>query len=215
MRHPAISLHDAKEKSLTPATCDVVAFNVCDLVALNNRVSPAFAITGEVSSGETVERSSRQSNKANACTANGRNESRRTGIHHVVSMLTANRTRVFRRGHICVIAESIRGHTLSLSVHHAPVLDSIRLDTCRALLEHGYGLDCWCSGCRRWASYDLAGLVAAGLGYRPILACRPRCRLCAALGKWQVRPASPTIDALPEKAQARRQLTKGNDLHEH
>ncbi len=32
----------------------------------------------------------------------------------------------------------MRGHALSLSAHHAPVMDEIRLDTFRALLEHGY-----------------------------------------------------------------------------
>ena len=35
-------------------------------------------------------------------------------------------------------------------------MQEIRLDTFAKLLEHGYGLDCWRSGCRRWASCDLA-----------------------------------------------------------
>lgn len=72
-------------------------------------------------------------------------------------------------------------------------MDAIRLDTFRALLDHGHGLDCWCPGCRRWAACDLAMLVRNGLGDRPIMAARPRCRKCGSHGAWQVRPPVPAF----------------------
>jgi hypothetical protein len=31
----------------------------------------------------------------------------------------------------------------------------IRIDSFASLLEHGHGLDCWCSGCIQWAACDL------------------------------------------------------------
>ncbi|MDQ5880830.1 MAG: hypothetical protein QG616_660 [Pseudomonadota bacterium] len=70
----------------------------------------------------------------------------------------------------------------------------IRLDTFRALLEHRHDLACYCPGCRRWASTDLAGIVALGLGDRPISDCRPLCRVCGHRGEWQVRPPLPKFE---------------------
>jgi hypothetical protein len=71
-------------------------------------------------------------------------------------------------------------------------MEPIRLDTFRAFLKHGHRLDCYCRGCRRWASTDLAALVAAGLGDRLIRRCRPRYRKCGSIGEWQVKPLVPT-----------------------
>jgi hypothetical protein len=52
--------------------------------------------------------------------------------------------------------------------HHRSVMDAIRLDTFRALLDRGYALDFWCSGCRRWAACDLPMLIRNGRGNWPI-----------------------------------------------
>jgi hypothetical protein len=52
-------------------------------------------------------------------------------------------------------------------------MQSIRLDTFRACLEQGHGLDCWCPDCRRWATTDLAEHVRQDLGDRLIRNCRP------------------------------------------
>lgn len=68
----------------------------------------------------------------------------------------------------------------------------IRIDTFRALLVHQYDLACWCPGCRRWATCDLAMLVRNGMGDRAIQVCKPRCRKCGSRGQWQVRPLVPT-----------------------
>lgn len=43
-------------------------------------------------------------------------------------------------------------------------MDKIHVDTFASLLEHGYGLACWCPGCRRWAHADLPSLVTEGFG---------------------------------------------------
>lgn len=75
--------------------------------------------------------------------------------------------------------------------HHALTMQAIRLDTFRALLEHEYQVGCWCPGCRRWATTDLAMLVRNGLGDRSITACKARCRKCGMEGQWQVRPPCP------------------------
>jgi len=69
----------------------------------------------------------------------------------------------------------------------------IRIVTFAELLEHGYELACWCAGCHRWATTDLALLVQEGLGRRFIQRCKPRCRKCGQQGQWQVRPSVPTL----------------------
>lgn len=71
-------------------------------------------------------------------------------------------------------------------------MQSVRLDTFRALLEHEHELACWCPGCRRWATTDLAMLVREGLGDRSIMGCKARCRKCGMEGQWQVRPPVPS-----------------------
>jgi len=75
---------------------------------------------------------------------------------------------------------------------------SIRLDAFASLLQHGHGLDCWCPGCRRWANCDLAALLRAGLGDRPVGANRPRCRKCGSVGRWQVRAPMPRFDGFEQ-----------------
>lgn len=69
----------------------------------------------------------------------------------------------------------------------------IHVATFGQLLDCGYVLACYCRGCRRWASANLADLVAHGLGDEPIAERRPRCRLCGSRGDWQVRPPKPPI----------------------
>lgn len=79
---------------------------------------------------------------------------------------------------------------------HPATLPGMRgadLSTFAGLLDHGHELACWCPGCRRWASCDLAMLVRNGLGERRITECRPRCRLCGSRGEWQVRPRVPQL----------------------
>lgn len=78
-----------------------------------------------------------------------------------------------------------------------PGMRAIRIDTFASLLKHGYGLDCYCPGCQRWASTDLAMLVRNGLGDRPAHRCRPRCRKCGELGRWQVKAPVPTVAGSP------------------
>ena len=60
-------------------------------------------------------------------------------------------------------------------------MQRIDLSTFRGLLNNGHGLDCYCRGCRRWASTDLVGLVRAGLGDRLIPASRPNVRIAESL----------------------------------
>ena len=75
-------------------------------------------------------------------------------------------------------------------------MQEIRLDTFAKLLEQGYGLSCWCPGCRRWASCDLAMLCRNGMGDRPIMGARARCRKCGSEGNWQVLAPVPKLDSL-------------------
>lgn len=84
-------------------------------------------------------------------------------------------------------------YDLTLPSHHAEAMQRTCIVTFRNLLDNRHGLDRRCPGCRRWASTDLAGLVAAGLEDRPIGANRPRCRKCGSLGEWKVRPPMPQI----------------------
>jgi hypothetical protein len=81
-------------------------------------------------------------------------------------------------------------HRVSQAAHHALAMKRIEVSTFRQTLENGYKLDCWCSGCRRWAC-NLAEFVMRGLGDRNPAACRPRCRKCGSLGQWQVKPPLP------------------------
>lgn len=70
-------------------------------------------------------------------------------------------------------------------------MQPIILRTFSDYLEHGHGLACWCPGCRRFASCDLAELVRNGLGNRDPATCRPRCRVCGATGEWRVQGPVP------------------------
>ena len=94
----------------------------------------------------------------------------------------------FNFGPFAVIWQGSRSEPLA---HHSWAMQSIRLDTFRALLEHEYQVGCWCPGCRRWATTDLEMLVRNGLGDRSITACKARCRKCGMEGQWQVRPPTP------------------------
>ncbi len=85
----------------------------------------------------------------------------------------------------------MRAHRLTLPRDHAPAMERIEIRTFRQILERNHKLDCWCPGCRRWATCNLAELVAAGLGDRDPALCRPRCRLCGMVGEWQLRPPVP------------------------
>lgn len=69
----------------------------------------------------------------------------------------------------------------------------IALDTFAALLEHRHGLDAFCSHCERWASVDLAGLVAKGQGGRTFIGHRPVCGECGSPGHYQLRPPIPQV----------------------
>lgn len=42
----------------------------------------------------------------------------------------------------------------------------IDIGSIAGLLEHNHGLDAYCAACDRWAVFDLAAMVAAGLGDR-------------------------------------------------
>lgn len=66
----------------------------------------------------------------------------------------------------------------------------IDLGTLAGLHEHDHRLDAYCPRCDRWAEFDLAAMVAAGLGERR-LPIRVRCRVCGSPGQLQVRPPVP------------------------
>lgn len=64
--------------------------------------------------------------------------------------------------------------------------EPITIRTLRDHLVGGYRLTCWCPGCQRSAACNLAELVMRGFGDREPGACRPRCRKCGSLGRWQL-----------------------------
>ena len=76
--------------------------------------------------------------------------------------------------------------------HQAPA----RIDpsTFGGLLADKYDVAAWCSGCRPWATCDLAMLVRNGLGDRKISRCKPSCRKCGNRGEWHVSPPQPRFE---------------------
>lgn len=98
-----------------------------------------------------------------------------------------------QRDNHCTIAPVIQAHPLTLPAHHARVMQPIRLDTFADLLANGYGLSCYCSGCRRHAHANLGQLVAAGMGDEHISISRPKCRVCGSRGTWTVQPPVPAF----------------------
>jgi len=77
-------------------------------------------------------------------------------------------------------------------------MQRIDLSTFRELLDHAHELACYCPGCGRWAACDLAALVRAGLGDKPIRFKRPRCRKYGLVGRWQVRAPVPSFDGFEQ-----------------
>jgi len=67
----------------------------------------------------------------------------------------------------------------------------IDLGSIAGLLDHQHALAAYCQRCDRWAVFDLARMVAAGLGDRR-LPIKARCSVCGELGRLQVRPPVPT-----------------------
>ena len=63
----------------------------------------------------------------------------------------------------------------------------------RGLYEHDHELHAYCPRWDRWRVLDLAGMVAAGIGYRR-LPLAVRCQNCGERGRLQVRPPVQTID---------------------
>ena len=88
-------------------------------------------------------------------------------------------------------------------------MEQINLSTFSGLHRHRHELACYCAGCRRWASTDLAQVIALGLGDRPITAHRPRCRRCGAVGEWQVRPPVPAFGGYPDTPKEKRRHWAG------
>jgi hypothetical protein len=86
-------------------------------------------------------------------------------------------------------------HAMSSIEDHTPVMERIEVRTFRQILEREYQLACFCPGCRRWATCDLAMLDRNGLGDRDVSRLHPRCRKCGSLGQWQVR--GPMADVTP------------------
>ncbi len=79
--------------------------------------------------------------------------------------------------------------------------ERIEIRTFGQFLAHDYGLTCYCPGCRRVASRDIAELVRNGLGDRDPTECGPRCRLCGAVGQRHVRapvPQDPDLGGAPK-----------------
>ena len=58
----------------------------------------------------------------------------------------------------------MQGRLSSHCRHHAPPMQRIEIRTFRQILERNHELACFCPGCRRWATCNLAELVANGLG---------------------------------------------------
>ena len=77
------------------------------------------------------------------------------------------------------------------AAHHAASMKPIEIRTFRQILERNHQLASFCPVCRRWATCNLAELVANGLGDSDPGHCRPRCRKCRSIGEWQVRPPVP------------------------
>lgn len=83
---------------------------------------------------------------------------------------------------------------IDASLRHAHAMQRIDLSTFAGHLNRYHRLDCYCPGCKRLASCNLAELVRNGLGDRKICECRPGCRICGERGQWQVWPTMPTIN---------------------
>jgi hypothetical protein len=59
-------------------------------------------------------------------------------------------------------------------------MQRIDLSTFRGLVERNHELACFCPGCRRWATSDLAMLVRNGLGDRHMPEVRESCGMASA-----------------------------------
>ena len=88
----------------------------------------------------------------------------------------------------------MQGRLSSHCRHHAPPMQRIEIRTFRQILERNHELACFCPGCRRWATCNLAELVANGLGDYDPRNCRPKCRKCGSVSEWQLRPSLPSFD---------------------
>ena len=78
--------------------------------------------------------------------------------------------------------------TFGLVAARPPMSD---LSTLAGLYRHQHQLAAYCQACDRWAEFDLAAMIAAGLGDRR-LPIRVRCQICGEVGRLQVRPPVPT-----------------------
>jgi hypothetical protein len=72
-----------------------------------------------------------------------------------------------------VFALNFRVHGLTLPSDHALAMQHFEVRTFRQILERNHQLACFCSGCRRSATCNLAELVANGLCDRDPEPCRP------------------------------------------
>lgn len=74
-------------------------------------------------------------------------------------------------------------------------MNSIRVDTIRALLQGGYELGVHCAGCDRWGTAPLEKLVLLGHGSCRFAGMAFRCQRCGSTtSTLQVRPPAPTRD---------------------
>jgi hypothetical protein len=73
-------------------------------------------------------------------------------------------------------------------------MQPIRVSTFADLLAGGYGLSCYCLGCRRHAHANLGQLAAAGMGDVHISISRPKCRVCGSRGTWTDQPPVPKFE---------------------
>jgi len=71
----------------------------------------------------------------------------------------------------------------------------ISMATLRELHEQRHTLALYCISCDRWESADLEGLIERGLGGRPVVRTRFRCRECGGVAEKQLRPPAPEVAA--------------------
>jgi len=80
---------------------------------------------------------------------------------------------------------------------------SISIGTLAECLEHRHTVAAYCPACARWCELDLPVLVALGFGDRLLSRCRPRCSVCKALGRIQLRAPVPAWDGPAAHSSAR------------
>lgn len=65
-----------------------------------------------------------------------------------------------------------------------------------SLAAAGYTLAAYCLSCDRWSDFDLPAMIER-YGDREVVGMKPRCSVCGAAGKLQVRPSAIAFQGYP------------------